>query len=369
MTFLTTSVPGVLPYQAYREFIDARYITSARTITPKQLQPASLDLRLGHKAWRIQASFMPGDCTVMQKIEKLKMHAIDLSEGAIFERGCTYVVKLDEALNLPDNVSGSANPKSSTGRLDIFTRLMTDHAKGFETIPAGYKGPLFLEVTPRTFSIRVQEGLSLNQIRLRRLVTSAPHNELQDLIDLSSEIVWDTTNARPPSRRGLQLSISLAGPPDSIIGYRAKHHTPLLDLAKINHYPISDFWEPMVRCADDTLILNPGEFYILMSREKIKISPDHAAEMVPFDTAVGEFRCHYAGFFDPGFGHRHDQVQGTPAVLEVRSHEVPFHLEHGQIVATLVFERLAARPAKLYGADLESNYQAQHLTLSKQFRR
>jgi dCTP deaminase len=357
---------GILPDQEIATLFQSGALVSARALDADQIQPASLDLRLGEKAYRVRASFLPGPGhKVADKLERLKLHEIDLTEGAVLETGCVYIVPLLESLSLPQAISASANPKSSTGRLDIFTRVMTDHGQEFDKIPAGYAGPLYMEVSPRTFPIIVRTGSRLSQIRFRigkALLTEA---ELHDLHQSETLVASETPNI---SGGGIALSIDLQGDKDGLIGYRAKHHTGLIDVDKRAAQDLYDFWEPLYRRGAGELVLDPDEFYILVSREAVHVPPGHAAEMTPFDPLVGEFRVHYAGFFDPGFGHSAAGGTGSRAVLEVRSHEVPFILEHAQIVGRLVYERMLSRPKALYGSDLGSNYQAQGLKLSKHFR-
>jgi len=346
-------------------FRDGRLITE-RPLDPDQIQPASLDLRLGAKAYRVRASFLPGPrSTVTDKLERLKLHEIDLANGAVLETGCVYIVPLIERLDLPDGVSASANPKSSTGRLDIFTRVMADRAQEFDKIEAGYSGPLFMEVSPRTFPIVVRSGSRLSQIRFRAGGASLSEKELANLHAAEQLVAADHANI---SGGGIALSVDLAGGPDGLAGYRGKHHTEVVDVDVKAAHDILDFWEPIYIRGDRSLILDPDEFYILVSREAVHVPPLYAAEMTPFDPLVGEFRVHYAGFFDPGFGHSGAGGKGSRAVLEVRSHEVPFILEDGQIVGRLVYEHMLNRPRALYGSDLGSNYQAQGLKLSKHFR-
>ncbi len=361
---------GILPYQAYQEFIRAGRIQADEPFTEGQIQPASIDLRLGAVAWRVQASFLPGKQPVARKIETLKMHELDLTNGAVLERGCCYIVPLLERLSLPAEIAGTANPKSTTGRLDIFTRLIPDYAEEFEEVKKGYKGQLYLEVSPRTFSVRVHKGLSLNQLRLRR-GDPPPSDAALEALDQAEGLVFTGDKQEAATiRRGLWVSIDLEGVDGDLIGYRAKHHTPLIDLAKIGHYDPAEYWEPIRRDASRTLILNPGEFYILVSKQKVRVPAGYAAEMVPYDPSVGEFRIHYAGFFDPGFGYgANGEIPGTRAVLEVRSHEVPFLVEDGQVVGRLIYERLTEPPSRLYCSGIGSNYQLQGLALSKQFKR
>jgi dCTP deaminase len=360
---------GILPSQVIRAFCRDRVIQSMEEITEAQIQPSSIDLRLGDKAYRVRASFLPGkDTKVSEKIESLAMHEFDLTQGAVLEKGCVYIVPCMESVSLQSRLSGVANPKSSTGRLDIFTRLITDGATEFDRVRAAYKGPLYIEISPQTFSVIVHKGTSLNQLRLRRGSPQASDTQLRRLHEATPLVGADTGEAI--IERGLAFSVDLKGKgADSLIGYRAKHHTDLIDLAKIAAYEPREFWEPVYAEPGERLLLSPGDFYILMSREAVTVPPDYAAEMTAYDTLVGEFRVHYAGFFDPGFGHAESGGAGSRAVLEVRSHEVPFMLEHGQIVGRLVYERLTAIPDKIYGTGIRSNYQGQTLQLAKQFKK
>ncbi|GGA78897.1 2'-deoxycytidine 5'-triphosphate deaminase [Brucella endophytica] len=341
-------------------------LAAPKPLDADQIQPASLDLRLGHKAYRVRASFMPGPGTpVIDKLERLKLHEIDLTAGAVLETGCVYIVPLLEALALPADLSASANPKSSTGRLDIFTRVIVDGAQEFDKVPAGYNGPLYLEVSPRTFPIVARTGSRLSQIRFRKGRAQLDEAELLALHTAETLVASETPNI---TGGGIALSIDLTGGKDGLVGYRGKHHTGVVDVDKRAAHDVLDFWEPIYDRGSGELVLDPDEFYILVSREAVHVPPLYAAEMTPFDPLVGEFRVHYAGFFDPGFGHTAAGGTGSRAVLEVRSHEVPFILEHGQIVGRLIYEHMLARPQALYGADLGSHYQAQGLKLSKHFR-
>ncbi|MBN9036204.1 MAG: 2'-deoxycytidine 5'-triphosphate deaminase [Rhizobiales bacterium] len=356
---------GILPDRDIAALFDAGALSTSRPLDADQIQPASLDLRLGDVAYRVRASFLPGGRHRMaDKLERLKLHEISLAEGAVLETGCVYIVPLIEELKLPHGISASANPKSSTGRLDIFTRVMTDGGREFDKIAEAYAGPLWLEVSPRTFPIVVRTGSRLSQIRFRR------GNAVLSEIELAGLHARETlVAAEEPSISGggIALSIDLEGDGDGLVGYRAKHHTGLVDLDRKAAHQVLDFWEPLRLRGARELILDPDEFYILVSREAVHVPPDYAAEMTPFDPLVGEFRVHYAGFFDPGFGHSGAGGAGSRAVLEVRSHEVPFILEHGQTVGRLVYEHMLSRPDRLYGGDLKSNYQAQGLKLSKHF--
>lgn len=358
--------PGILPDSDIAELFNQGALASERPLDEDQIQPASLDLRLGRVAYRVRASFLPGPkCRVLDKLERLKLHEISLDAGAVLETGCVYIVPLMETLRLPQDVSASANPKSSTGRLDIFTRVITDHGQEFDKIPAGYTGPLYLEVSPRTFPIVVRPGSRLSQIRFRRGNAVLSEEELAQLHERETLVASEQPNI---SGGGIALSIDLNGGEGGLVGYRAKHHSGVIDVDRKAAYDVRDFWEPIYDYGKRELVLDPDEFYILVSREAVHVPPNHAAEMTPFDPLVGEFRVHYAGFFDPGFGHSAAGGSGSRAVLEVRSHEVPFILEHGQIVGRLVYERMSKAPQKLYGSSLKSNYQGQALKLSKHFR-
>jgi len=362
---------GILPYQDIAALIAGGRIAAQMPIGDEQIQPASLDLRLGATAWRVRASFLPGkSSSVAAKIARLRMHEIDLTRPAVLERGCVYIAEIMEALKLPADIAGKANPKSSTGRLDVFTRLITDGGAEFEGVAAGYRGKLYVEIVPRTFSVLLQQGARLNQLRFVR-GNPPPSDAKLDELDQARALVYsDSENPLPAIiRDGLRISVDLEGDTSGgVIGYRAKHHAPLIDVSKIGYYDTHEFWEPIARNASGTLVLNPDDFYILVSRERIRIPSSFAASMVPYDPSVGEFRIHYAGFFDPGFGYGANDVNGARAVLEVRSHEVPFLIEHGQDVGRLIYERLLAEPAKVYGVNIGSNYQAQGLKLSKQFK-
>jgi dCTP deaminase len=361
---------GILPYQAINAMRRERQITGVPDIVSDQVQPASLDLRLGPVAWRVRASFLPGpEISVMAKIKELDGYPIDISAGAVLEKNCVYVVQLMESLRLGTGIAAFANPKSSTGRLDVLTRLITDSGRAFDQIERGYDGPLFVEIVPRTFSIVVRPGSRLNQIRFRRGAAGGiAVSELQRLVAEGQLVVAGEAEAAPLRKELIGVTIDLEGAGrDGLIGYRAKKHTDRIDLDRIAAYETLDYWEPLHFHREPRIILDPDEFYILVTREAVRVPPDYAAEMVAYDTTMGEFRVHYAGFFDPGFGWD-TSGGGSKAVLEVRSHEVPFMLEHGQTVGWLRYERMAARPDRLYGTAIGSSYQNQGLALAKQFR-
>lgn len=355
--------PGVLPAQALRRLIAEGAIAADPPITVEQVQPASLDLRLGKVAYRVRASFLAGQgARVADRIAEFMMHKVDLTDGAVLEKGCVYVIPLMERLVLPAGITAVANAKSSTGRLDLLTRTITDGGAEFDRIPEGYQGPLYAEVCPRSFSVLVRAGQRLNQIRFRQGQAVLSDAELRAL-HLADPLV----SGEAVISEGLGFSVDLRPETGDLLGYRAKPHTGVIDLDRIGHYPARDFWEE-VRASDGRIILDPGAFYILVSREAVTIPPDYAAEMAPYLAMVGEFRVHYAGFFDPGFGHSSAGGAGSRGVLEVRCHEAPFVLEHGQVVGRLVYERMSARPETLYGAGISSNYQGQGLKLAKHFR-
>jgi len=332
---------GVLPDREIEALVTAGAIRTDTPLDEGQVQPASLDLRLAEDAYRLRASFLPGkERTVAEMLQEpgIHLHRIDLTqEGAVLETGCVYLVPLQEHLRLPAGIAARANPKSSTGRIDVFTRLVTNRSRAFDEVPTGYSGPLYLEVSPRTFPIKVRPGDRLAQIRFKK--------------------------KKPEALKEKVVSIDLEPPAGQPAGYRAKHHSGVVDLRGIGAHDASQFWEP-VYPRDGRIVLNPEEFYILVSRETVKVAPNEAAEMAPIAPELGEFRAHYAGFFDPGFG---TNSGGSRAVLEVRSRDVPFILEHGQPVAKLIYEPMLGKPAALYGGK-GSNYQGQGLKLSKHFR-
>jgi dCTP deaminase len=330
--------PGILPNQAIEALIAAGAITAANPFEPDQVQPASLDLRLGARCWRVRASFLPGrGRTVRDRIAEVAMHELDLTKGAVLERGCVYIAELQEALKLPAGISARANPKSSTGRVDVFVRLLSDGGVRFDDVVEGYAGPTYIEIAPQTFSVLVRSSTRLNQLRLKR--------------------------GEPPRLRSEDVGVDLTG---EIAGFRGRRHAGVVDLDNIDSHDPRDFWEPL-HPQNGQLLLDPGEFYILASKGAVEIPVMEAAEMTPIDPSVGEFRVHYAGFFDPGFGTDEAHGKGSRGVLEVRSHETPFILEDGQTVARLVYEPLTERPTRLYG-DLGSHYQRQGLKLSKHFK-
>lgn len=354
---------GVLPSQTIETMLKTGEISVTEPVAEDQVQPASLDLRLGTVAYRVRASFLAGNGrSVQDRLFEFEMHRIDLSNGAVLEKGCVYVVPLMESLALPESVQAVANAKSSTGRLDLLTRAITDGGTEFDRIGSGYTGPLYAEICPRSFSVLVRPGMRLNQIRFRKGQSILTDADLTVLHDRSPLVDGDAV-----IDDGLGFSVDLQPANGTLVGYRAKPHTGVIDLDNIGHYDPADYWEEL-HASDGKIILDPGAFYILVSREAVHIPPAYAAEMAPFLAMVGEFRVHYAGFFDPGFGHDAAGGAGSRGVLEVRCHEAPFVLEHGQVVGRLVYERMADVPEQLYGSGISSNYQGQGLKLSKHFK-
>jgi dCTP deaminase len=370
---------GILPSQEIHELINNRNILSMDAIEAGQVQPASMDLRLGKIAYRVQASFLPSRAsTISKKIEDLKLAEIDLTRPTLLERGAVVVIPVVEQLALPYDVSGAANPKSTTGRLDIFTRLVIEGGEGFEPhelqfeqVPKGYKGQLYVEIVSRTFPIILQAGTKLTQLRF---VRGKPPAASDNALERVEEGLVYYEDGEAPAKAildaGLLMSIDLQGSgPGSVVAYRAKRNCPAVDLSKAGAHPAEQFWEAITAPASRRLVLDPSDFYILASRERISVPSSWAAEMTQFDPSIGEFSVHYAGFFDPGFGYGlNGEIKGTKAVLEVRAHEVPILLEDSQVVGRLMYHKMASVPDKLYGQAIGSSYQQQGLALSKQFR-
>ena len=360
---------GILPSQILRRLLKTGEIFAVgdRAVGEDQIQPASVDLRLGRTAYRVRGSFLPGtDETVAGRLKAFTMHEIDITGGAVLERGCVYVVPLLEGLKLPEMTSAMANPKSSTGRLDIFTRVITDYSSEFDRIEEGYRGRLYAEISPLTFSVLVRTGTRLSQLRLRRGKPPASMAAMRRLHEASPLVSADDADI---ATSGVVFTVDITGAAEGgVIGYKAKRHTGVIDLEKDGYYEVHDFWDPIVSRGATNITLDPDEFYILASKEAVSVPPDHAAEMRAFDSHVGEFRVHYAGFFDPGFGHDAAGGQGSRAVLEVRPRDVPFVLEDGQTMGRLVYERLTQTTDQLYGSGIGSNYQSQGLKLSKHFK-
>lgn len=375
---------GILPYQQLKQLVAQGAIHATPPIRPHQFQPASLDLRLGKKAYRLLSSFLPELSDITSRLNVLDfyqsdlvMYEMDMSEGAILEKGHVYLVPLLESLDLPKTLRARTNPKSTTGRLDVFTRVVTDLNTGFDEIRPGYRGPLYLEVVPRSFTIKVQTGQSLNQLRVMRGQPTVTDSHLSAYHARDPLLYHNVDRKKPVARRdfraerGLFVRIDLHGVehgPEAIVGYRAKKNSHVVDLSKIGYYSAADFWEPLRCRRHGSLLLEPEEFYILASKERIRVPPGFAAEMVAYEAACGELRTHYAGFFDPGFGYGQGELRGTQVVLEVRPHDVPFLIHDGQTFFKVVYEHMLSPPSELYGAALGSSYQQQGLTLSKQFK-
>ena len=375
---------GILPYQRLKRLIADRVIRAESPIEDRQIQPASLDLRLGTKAYRLLSSFLPERSEIRSKLDVLDfyqsdlvMYEMDLTGGAILEKGHVYLVPLLESLHLPSSLRAKANPKSTTGRLDVFTRVITDLNAGFDEIRAGYAGPLYLEIVPRSFAIKVKTGHSLNQLRVVRGPATVPDSGIRALHKTVPLLYHNVPEENPVSLRelrtdrGLFLRVDLHGADrgkETVVGYRAKKNSHVVDLSKIGYYAALDFWEPIQRHRNDSLLLEPEEFYILASKERIRVPAGYAAEMVAYEAACGELRTHYAGFFDPGFGYGQGEIKGTQVVLEVRPHDVPFLIHDGQTFFKVVYDQLLEPPTQVYGTALGSSYQRQGLTLSKHFK-
>ena len=364
---------GVLPAQELQKAVEKEWISAgAYKILPASIQPASLDLRLGARAWPLRCSFLPDPkSTVMARVSELAMEEIPIDNGATLERDRAYLIPLMEELRLPQGIRAKANPKSSTGRLDVFTRVITDGNHRFDEIPAGYNGKLYLEVVPRSFAVKVEELLSLNQLRLAvgdARVRDADLRRAHDEFPLLYRGERKVPGEELAISDGLFLSVDLSGPPDRVVGYRAKKNSHRIDLSKIRHYAWRDYWEPVYPERGGRIVLEPEIFYLLLSSERVCVPPDYAAEMMAYDPTAGELRTHYAGFFDPGFGYADSGGKfGSRAALEVRARDVAFMVEHGQPICKLAFERMLQPPDKLYGSAAGSNYQGQETMLSKHF--
>lgn len=365
---------GVLPAQDLRKAIHEEWIRSSTYKLPlENVQPASIDLRLGEYAWPLRCSFLPdAKSSVEEKLQDIAFgEPIDLRHGAILERDRPYLVPLIEELRLPADLRAKANPKSSTGRLDVFTRVITDRNHRFDEIVAGYRGKLYLEIVPRSFAIRVATNLALNQLRLIRGDARISDSQLRNLHEEFPLLYLDSHALRGSelaTADGLFLSLDVSGGRDRIIGYRAKKNSLPIDLTKIREYDWTDYWDPVRPERGERIVLEPEIFYLLISAEGVCIPPGYAAEMMAYDPTAGELRTHYAGFFDPGFGYdRSGRLSGSRAALEVRARDVSFMVEHRQPVCKLSFEEMVTEPDSLYGEDLGSNYQRQVSMLSKHF--
>jgi dCTP deaminase len=364
---------GLFGRQKIRAMIGRKLIRAEVPLESSQLQPASLDLRLSKEAYRVRSSFLPGrEHSVRDRLKSLNAEPVSLAgKGAVLEKGIVYVARLMERLELRPNLSGAANPKSSTGRIDIFTRLIVDGGEAFDDVPLDYRGELWLEISPRSFSVRVKAGSKLSQVRFRSRHPQQRDKHTFTLDDAEirkRHLSCPLVDSPLDLREGVVLRVDLGGLGESVVGYQAIKNSDVIDVSRVRGYAMEDFWEPIHSREDRRLILDPDQFYILASRERVQVPSDLAAEMAPIDPAIGEFRVHYAGFFDPGFGQGEDGRPSARAVLEVRSRDVPFLLEDGQPVGRLVYEKLAGPPDALYGADATSSYQHQGLKLSKHFR-
>jgi dCTP deaminase len=364
---------GVLPAQQLRDAVRSEWLRAGEwRIPPEAVQPASVDLRLGEHAWALRCSFLPdSESTVEEKVADIAFERIDLRDGATLERDRPYLVPLIERLRLPAQVRAHANPKSSTGRLDVFTRVLTDRSHRFDEIAAGYEGGLYLEVVPRTFAIRVRTGLALNQVRLIRGDARLADAELLALHHDAPLLFYDqepVAESELSIADGLFLSLDVRGPSDATVGYRAKKNSLPIDLARGASLRWQEYWEPVHPEPGGRIVLEPEVFYLLLSAEGVSVPPCYAAEMLAYDPTAGELRTHYAGFFDPGFGYSADgDRRGARAALEVRARDVSFMVEHRQPVCKLAFERMAAEPDILYGEEAGSSYQHQRTMLSKHF--
>jgi dCTP deaminase len=357
--------PGTQPDSAIRLMASSGLLTAREPLLDSQIQPASVDLRLGARAWRVRASFLPGSgATVEERIARHGLFEIDLTNGAVLETGCVYVAELQERIALPSTMRGIANAKSSTGRLDVFTRVLADRSTTFDSVAPGYVGPLYAEICPGTFPIVVRKGSRLSQIRFRQ-----GDSRLTDAETAALHAVDPLTDAAVPCfEGGVAFSVDLEGfGPDRIVGYRARQHAGIVDVDKVGAHRWKEFWTPIHAAEGAEIVLDPGAFYIMASKEAVSVPPEYSAEMVPFDPLLGELRCHYAGLFDAGFGHATANGEGSRGVLEVRCRDVPFVISHGQVLGRLVYERMAARPDALYGTAKSSHYQGQSIRLGKIF--
>jgi dCTP deaminase len=364
---------GILPSQELRDFVSTGIVSATHDVLDEQIQPASIDLRLSNRAHRILASFLPSkSTTLLNKATSngMLIQTLDISSPTLLEPKVIYIIPLMESLALPQDVYGIANPKSTTGRLDIFTRLITEHGDEFERVGKGYSGRLYIEVVSQTFPIIIRAGMRLNQLRFARGRVSATGDKVLRQLDENSLLIADEERGQATVDRGVRITVDLLGNGSGVVAYQAKEKCPPVDLSCINQYEVADFWIPIPRSPKSQLILEPSHFYILTSKQKLRVPPDRAAEMLPYDLSTQEFRVHYAGFFDPGFGYgAKGEIAGTKAVLEVRASELPILLEDDQLVGRLNYFAMADLPDKVYGGNIGSSYQQQGLTLAKQFRR
>jgi dCTP deaminase len=364
---------GILPSQEIRDLVSTGKISATKEITDEQIQPASIDLRLSDCAHEIKASFLPSKTTTLLNkatSSGMLVDTFDITRPALLKPKVIYLIPLMEMLTLPQDVYGIANPKSTTGRLDIFTRLITEDGDEFERVPRGYSGRLYIEVVSQTFPIIIRAGMRLNQLRFARGRVSAVGDATLRQLEENSLFIADEETGQATVNRGVRITVDLQGNGSGVVAYQAKKNCPPIDLAQVGHYEIGDYWLPIRRSENLQVILQPSEFYILASKQRLRVHPDRAAEMLPYDLSTQEFRVHYAGFFDPGFGYgAKGEIEGTKAVLEVRASEVPILLEDDQFVGRLNYFNMAGIPDKIYGGPIGSSYQQQGLTLAKQFRK
>jgi len=350
---------GPLVYEDYLSLYNKKKIQSLY-FKKSQIQPSSIDLSLSDECYEIKTSFLSPDSKVRDKLNKIYSKKINLKTSKIFKKNKTYIVRLNETLHLNNSISGHCNPKSSTGRLNIFCRTILDYCDEYEKIPKNYNGEIFLEITTRSFDIKISKGDKLNQMRLRKKTNNYLNDKDLKKINKRNALIF--TNKKNIIENGLRISVDLSND-NKICAYVAKKTSLNINFSKISFYEIKKFWKPL-KPVNNSLIIEKNKFYILKSREKIRIPSNLAGEMIPYDTGIGDFRAHYAGFFDPGFG----DPKGSYAVLEVKTNELPFILEDGQTIARIKYEKLNKKTFLVYGSIINSNYQNQKLALSKHFK-
>ncbi|MDC0140990.1 2'-deoxycytidine 5'-triphosphate deaminase [Pelagibacteraceae bacterium] len=350
---------GTLVYEDYLSLYNKKQIISVG-FKKSQIQPSSIDLSLSDECYEIKTSFLSPDNKVRDKLKKIDSKKINLQTSKIFKKNKTYIIKLNETLKLSNSIMGHCNPKSSTGRLNVFCRTILDYCDEYEKIPKNYNGEMFLEITTRSFDIRLSKGDKLNQMRLRKNLNNYLNDEELNKINKRTPLIF--TNKKNIIQNGLRISVDLSNN-NKICAYVAKKTSLNINFSKISFYEITKFWKPL-KPTNNSLIIEKNKFYILKSKEKIRIPSNLAGEMIPYDTGIGDFRAHYAGFFDPGFG----DPEGSYAVLEVKTNELPFILEDGQTIARIKYEKLSKKTSVVYGFSINSNYQNQKLALSKHFK-
>ena len=349
-------------------------ITADTALCDDQIQMASIDLSLKGPVYGMRASGLPrrGE-TVRSRIDASAKtgYTFNLTgEDKLLSRRQTYIIPLNEGLKLPPGFAARFSPKSSTGRVDVLARILADGIPHFDSVPAeGYRGPLYLEVTPLSCDILLRSGQSLMQMRLRQGDSLVSAN---DLVTLQAEkgIVWgkDGKPIAPEklslAEHGLYMHVDLDR---DIVGFMARD--PILaelSFAKSDFYDPYDFWEPITRPKGGSIVLNPGRFYLLATKERVKVPSNICGDIAAYDASTGEFRTHYAGFFDPGFGGSKPEERGTVGVMEVRGREIPFELQDNQPVCRMDFQWLDEVPNRLYGAG--NNYTGEQPSLGKFFR-